>query len=156
MTAEDAFVIARVIHVIGVVLWIGGVAFIATVLLPALRHMPASENRLALFGAVEGRFKNQARVVTLITGLSGLYMLAWLDAWDRYLDLSFWWVHLMTFIWLVFTLVLFVIEPLLVRSGVPERAGRDPARALKFIHRMLWVLLSLSLLAILGAVAGVH
>lgn len=156
MTAEDTFVIARVLHVIGVVLWIGGVAFIATVLLPALRRMPDAENRLALFGAVEGRFKNQARVVTLITGLSGIYMLAWLDAWDRYLDLSSWWVHLMTFIWLVFTLILFVVEPLLVRSGVPARAGRDPSRTLKFIHRMLWILLSLSMLAIFGAVAGVH
>lgn len=156
MTGEDSFLIARILHVIGVVLWIGGVAFIATVLLPSLRKMPDSENRLGLFGTLEGRFKNQARFVTLVTGLSGFFMLAWLNAWDRYLEPSFWWLHLMTFIWLVFTLVLFVLEPLFVRSRLPEKARRDPAKAFRMIHRMLWVLLTLSLLAVLGGVAGVH
>ena len=156
MASEAFFVAARILHVIGVVLWIGGVAFIATVMLPALRSMPDAENSLALFGAFEDRFKDQARIVTLITGLSGMYMLTWLGAWDRYLDPSFWWVHLMTFIWLVFTLILFVVEPLLGRSGLPARAKRDPPKAFRIVHRMLLLLLTLSLLAILGGVAGVH
>jgi len=156
MTDEAYFVTARVVHVIGVVLWIGGVAFIATVLLPALRSMPEPGKSLALFGAVEGRFKFQARIVTLITGLSGFFMLAWLHAWNRYLDPSFWWVHMMTFIWLVFTLVLFVIEPLLMRRGIHRQANSDPGKALRVVHRMLWILLGLSLITILGAVAGVH
>jgi len=156
MDSDASFLTARILHVIGVVLWIGGVAFIAAVLLPALRRMPDSEKSLALFAAVEGRFKRQAKIITLVTGLSGFYMLAWLHAWDRYMDPSFWWLHLMTFIWLVFTLVLFVLEPLLVRRGIHGKVKRDPARALRVVHRMLWVLVSLSLIAILGAVAGVH
>ena len=153
---EAFFVTARILHVIGVVLWIGGIAFIATVMLPTLRNMPDAEKSLALFGAFEGRFKGQARVVSLITGLSGFYMLTWLDAWDRYLNPSFWWIHLMTFIWLVFTIILFVIEPLLGRSGLPGKAKRDPPKAFRIVHRMLRILLGLSLLAILGGIAGVH
>ena len=42
------FVLARVIHVLGVVLWIGGVAMVTTVLLPALRRMDHNENPIAL------------------------------------------------------------------------------------------------------------
>ncbi len=32
------FVLARTFHVLGVVLWIGGVAFVTTVLIPALKN----------------------------------------------------------------------------------------------------------------------
>jgi len=156
MDNEVFFVIARVLHVIGVVLWIGGVAFIATVLIPALRGMPDPRKSLALFGAIEGGFRRQSKFVTLITGLSGFFMLAWLDAWDRYMDVSFWWVHLMTFIWLVFTLILFVLEPLLMKRGIHAKAKRDPARALRVAHLMLTILTGLSLITILGAIVGVH
>jgi uncharacterized membrane protein len=156
VAAEDFFVIARILHVIGVVLWIGGVAFLALVLVPTLRTMPEPEKSFKFFAAVEGGFKRQAKIVTAVTGLSGFFMLFWLNAWDRYLDLSFWWVHLMTFIWVFFTLVLFVIEPVLIRRNIHEKAMRDPAATFKFANRMLKVLTALSLIAILGAIAGVH
>jgi uncharacterized membrane protein len=156
MAGEDIFVMARALHVLGVVLWIGGVAFIAMSVLPALRNMPEAENRLALFGAIEGRFKFQAKFITLITGLSGFFMLYWLDAWDRYQDISFWWVHLMTLIWAFFTLVLFVIEPILLRGNIHEQAARNPDATFKVLHRMLKILMILSLIAIFGAVSGVH
>lgn len=156
MAGWDFFIVARGLHVIGVVLWIGGVAFIATVLLPTLRKMPEAEQSLALFGAVEGRFKSQARFVTLATGLSGMFMLTWMHAWDRYLDPAFWWVHLMTFIWFIFTLVLFVLEPFFLSRKIHDHARRNPEKALRVVHRLLSVLLMLSLIAILGAVAAVH
>ncbi len=153
---DDAMVIARMLHVIGVVLWIGGVAFIATVLLPALRRLPDAGKALALFSQVEGRFKQQARIITLVTGLSGMFMLSALHAWDRYLQPAFWWVHLMSFIWLVFTVILFVIEPFFLGQRVQDSARHNPGRALRLAHRLLSALLVLSLIAILGAVSGVH
>lgn len=156
MAEWDFFIAARVLHVIGVVLWIGGVAFIVTVLLPTLRRMPEAKQSLALFGAVEGRFKSQAKFVTLVTGLSGMFMLTWLHAWNRYLDTSYWWVHLMTFIWIVFTLMLFVLEPAFLSRKFRDSASRNPEKALRVVHRLLSILLILSLIAILGAVLGVH
>jgi uncharacterized membrane protein len=156
MAGEDFFVLARVLHIIGVVLWIGGVAFLALVVVPTLRSLPDPEKNFKIFAAVEGRFKGQAKIVTLMTGLSGFFMLFWLNAWDRYLDLSFWWVHLMTFIWFFFTLVLFVIEPILIKRNIHEKAMRDPAATFRFVHRMLKILTALSMIAILGTIAGVH
>ena len=63
MDSETTFLSARILHVIGVVLWIGGVAFIAAVVLPVLRRMPDSEQGLALFAAVEGLSSDRPRLL---------------------------------------------------------------------------------------------
>ncbi len=157
MGSENFFIAARILHVIGVVLWIGGVAFITTALLPTLRGMPDAAKSMALFIAVEERFRVQAKFVVLVTGLSGMFMLTWMHAWGWYLNpLVFWWVYLMTFVWLVFTLVIFVLEPLFLSRRFHDLARRNPGEAFRRIHRLLWILLTLSLIAILGAVAGIQ
>jgi len=156
MDDVDVFVLARAVHVLGVVLWIGGVAFVTLILLPALKTMADGEQRLSLFEQLEGRFANQARVVTVITGLAGFYMIEFMDVWHRYQSVEFWWMHLMTIIWAVFTLVLFVLEPLVLHRVFHQKALKDSDRAFNLIHRMHKILLSLSLLAVFGAVAGSH
>ncbi len=149
-------VLARILHVIGVVIWIGGVAFVTTVLIPSLKKIADTHDRLELFEQLEGKFAFQAKIATLITGVSGYYMLDFLNAWDRYLHLQFWWMHLMTFIWAVFTVVLFVLEPLFLHRWFREQATKDSENAFAWLHRIHIVLLTLSMLAVLGAVAGSH
>src|SRR5476649_726210 len=83
-TTVDDVAMARAIHVLAIVFWIGGVAMVTTVLLPAVRRFKASEERVAFFDAVERRFARQARLTTALAGLSGLYMLYQLDLWDRF------------------------------------------------------------------------
>lgn len=152
----DVFVLARSLHIIGVVLWIGGVAFVTTVLIPSLKRISVSENRLALFERLENKFSFQAKIATLITGLSGLYMLFFMDAWSRYLELQFWWLHLMTFVWFLFTLVLFVFEPLFLHRWFHQKASENSETAFMRLHTMHIILLLLSLIAVFGAVAGSH
>lgn len=152
----ETFVLARVLHVVGVVIWIGGVAFVTTVLIPAIRKLPDSNNRLVLFEQLEGRFAFQAKIVTLITGISGYYMLEVMDAWARYQQWAYWWMHLMTLIWIIFTLVLFVLEPLILHRWFREQATKDSDNAFLWLHRLHIVLLVLSLIAVMGAVAGSH
>jgi hypothetical protein len=62
----------------------------------------------------------------------------------------------MTCVWLVFALVLFVFEPLFLHRWFKEFAERDSDRAFRLLHRFHVLLLTLSLLAIAGAVAGVR
>jgi len=150
------FGLARALHVVGVVLWIGGVAFVTTTLIPSLKKMPDKDKRLALFEQLEGKFALQARVVTLITGLTGFYMLNYMQAWERYQQLQFWWVHLMTLVWLIFTLVLFVLEPLLLHRRFKAMAAENSDRAFALLHRMHKLLLILSLITVFGTVAGAH
>lgn len=85
--------LARALHVIGVVLWIGGVAMVTMVLLPAVRKAKTAEDRVALFEELERRFAMQARVTTLVTGASGLYIVHRLGLWPRFAAAEFWWMH---------------------------------------------------------------
>lgn len=152
----DDLAIARALHVLAVVLWIGGVAFVTTVLLPAVRRSKSPEERLAFFDAIEGRFAWQARITTLVAGLTGFYMVARFDLWDRFLAIRFWWMHAMVLVWLVFTAMLFVAEPLFLHGWFHDRARTRPEETFRMVARLHWVLLTLSLLTVLGAVAGSH
>jgi hypothetical protein len=77
-------VFARVAHVLGVVLWIGGVGMVTTVLLPAIRRSYPPEERFRVFHGMEARFAWQAQLITLITRIRGFYMTWRLDAWDKF------------------------------------------------------------------------
>ncbi len=112
----DYLNLARVLHILAIVLWIGGVAMVTTVILPAIKKMKSKEEQIETFEKIEGRFALQAKITTLITGLSGFYMIYTLDAWDRYLDFKFWWIHAMTLVWVIFTVVLYILEPFVLKK----------------------------------------
>ena len=107
----DAYVLARVLHVLAVVHWIGGVAMVTLVILPQMRALPPVD-RIAMFKRLEGRFGGQAKLSVLVAGASGLWMLWESNGWALFLDPGYWWLHLMVAVWAIFTLVLFVLEPL--------------------------------------------
>lgn len=152
----EEFAFARLLHVIGVVLWIGGVAFVTTVLLPAVRRMTEASQRLALFDAIERRFAWQARATTLLTGLSGFWMTAMLGGWQRFHLPSYWWMSAMVLVWLLFSLMLFVLEPLFLHRWFEARAKQDAEGTFRLVERLHRVLLTLSLVTVAGAVAGSH
>jgi len=152
----DDLAIARALHVLAIVVWIGGVAMVTSVILPAVRCMAKPNERIAFFESIERRFAFQARVSTLLAAATGFYMVYRLELWDRFLDARYWWMHAMVAVWAVFTLVLFVLEPLVLHRLFHERAQRDPEGTFRLVERLHWVLLTLSLVTTLGAVAGVH
>ncbi|MCP4125321.1 MAG: hypothetical protein GY751_26610 [Bacteroidetes bacterium] len=147
---------ARILHVLAVILWIGGVAMVTTVIIPAIKRMKNKEDQISTFEQIEGRFAFQAKITTLITGITGFYMLHHLNAWNRYLDHRFWWIHAMTLIWIIFTVVLFILEPLVLHKKFKEYSEKNPGKTFGFLHRFHWVLLLLSLITVVGAVAGSH
>jgi len=124
------FVLARIFHVLAVVLWIGGVGFVTTVLIPSISKTEEPAVRLKIFEAIETKFGFQAKLTTLIAGISGVYMLEVTDGWSRYLNYEFWWLHLMTFVWAVFTLVLFILEPLFLQKMVSQTSGNKQRESL--------------------------
>lgn len=150
------FVVARVLHVIAIVVWIGGIAAVTTVMFPAMRRLDSNEQKVWLFQQIEHRFRPQARIAWLIAGLSGLYMVGWLDAWARFTQARYWWMHAMVALWLIFGLLLFVIEPLVLGPRLERGLAIEPAKALARMEILHWLLLVLSLLVIAGAVAGIY
>lgn len=129
---------------------------VTTVLLPATRRFKAAEERVAFFEQVEGRFAAQARLTTLLTGATGFYLLHAMGAWNWFTLPSRWYVHAMVAVWVLFTLMLFVLEPLVLHRWFRARARRNPEGTFRLIHRMHWILLTASLVTIAGAVAGGH
>lgn len=141
---------------LAVVHWIGGVSLVTLVLLPALRRQADAITALAQFADLEAGFSRQAKLSVTLAGLTGFYLTHRLAAWTRLLDPGYWWMHAMIVIWLLFTLVLFVIEPLYQRRHrqvptVPQAFAR-----LQLIQRLHWLLLALSMVTVAAAVLGAH
>lgn len=147
--------IAISLHVLGVVWWIGGLAFVCAVLLPELRRDPT--HALERFRAIERLFAPQVRVAVLVVGASGGWMLYRLGLWRALGRSGFWWLDAMIALWTLFMLMLFVLGPSgvlkRVMSGPPER---DVTRRFARMHYLHVLLLILALATIAGAVAGSH
>jgi uncharacterized membrane protein len=152
----DDIALARALHVLSVVIWIGGVWMATTVVFPAARRDSFGADRLKAFRAVERRFVWHARAAVIVVGLSGLYMVDRLQVWDRFQSLTFWWMHAMVIVWLIFALMLFVIGPFVLPRHIRRLASSDPDLVFARLNRVHSVLLTLSVITILGAVAGSH
>lgn len=148
--------LARALHVLAVVHWIGGVAMVTLVILPAIARFAEPARRYALFEAVEGRFSGQARISVTVAGLSGFYMTHRLGVWDRFLDPGYWWMHAMVLVWALFTFILFVAEPLFVHERLRRLAAADAPVVFAFMQRSHWLLLALGAITTAAAVLGAH
>lgn len=137
------FDVLLAIHVLGVVWWVGGVAMVTATLLPIFNRLPAAE-RIERIRQLEGRFANQARVAVLVVGITGFWMYALLPGEITHT----WWVGLMMLVWVLFTMMLFVAEPL----RLPAKLGliHSPRKFL-VVHA---VLLVLALAAVFSGVIG--
>ena len=148
------FAVARALHVLALVHWIGGVALVTTIVLPRARALANAHDALAAFKAFEGPFAAQARVSILLVGLSGFYMLIKSQAWTLLLDPAFWWLALMVVVWTAFALIVFVLEPLVVNRLFHDYALRNKDRAFSLAIRLHAAALTISCVAIMAGVLG--
>jgi uncharacterized membrane protein len=153
----DGMALALAIHVLAVVLWIGGVSFVTTILMPAIRRTRSPQERLSAFLKFEASFAWQARATMAAAGLSGLYMIWRGDLWARFGSVRFWWMHAMVCVWLIFAVMLFLLEPFVLHRQLEaaartERAGPAFDR-MERVHRLL---LALALITVFGAAGGAH
>ena len=148
--------IARAVHILSVVIWMGGVSFVTIVLIPMLRRSSFQQDQLTIFNIVENRFASIARIMVLLAGISGFYMTYKLEAWSRFSQLQFFWMHAMVFVWSLFFLALFVIEPFILKNHgrmVKDGHSITNLRKTQIIHS---VILTLSLITIFVSVLGAH
>lgn len=115
-----------------------------------------SKQRTAFFEMIERRFAWQARGTTLLAGASGFYMAYRLNLWSGFFTTENWWLNAMVALWLLFTSVLFIIEPLFLNRWFEACARHAPESTFALLQRFHRILLLLSLVTIVGAVAGSH
>lgn len=150
----DDVAVARVVHVLAVLHWFGGVAFVTSVVLPAVSRLAEPGGRLALFEEIERRFSRQVRVSVPVAGLSGAWMAERLHAWPRFVDPAGWWLMAMAVVWLVFMVILFVLEPLVLNGWFSRRALVDPEGTFALVQRLHWLPLAAGVATAAAGVLG--
>lgn len=151
MTQELALI--RAAHVVAVVVWLGGVGFVTTTLLPVIRRHWPEDEQSEVFARFARRFAWQARITVAVAGLSGLwlaYRLGYLSR--RGFDLP-WWLVAMALVWAVFSAMLY-LRPALT-AMLSSLAAKKP-RALASVELVHRFLLAASLFVIAAAIVGVH
>lgn len=152
----DDLTLARAVHVLAVIHWIGGVAFVTTVILPAIVALEEPSRRIALFEAIEHRFSAQVKISVPVAGLSGAYMAWRLDTWTRFVEPAGWWLMAMALVWLLFMAILFVVEPLLLRGWFQRGAATDPVGTFRRVQRAHVPLLLVGTMVSAVGVLGAH
>src|SRR3546814_19389626 len=110
----DDFTIARVLHVLAVSMWMGGVAFVTTIVMPFIRRSSPPAERLEAFHHLEGRVDPQTSFWVLLAGAGGFWMTWRADLWARFAALPFCWRPAVFVLRLFFAVVRFILEPLVL------------------------------------------
>ncbi len=129
----DDLGLARAIHVLALVHWIGGLAVVTTIILPHARRLPNAKDAVAAFEGFEQRFASQARISIL-----------------------FWWLDLIVAVWLLFALMVYVLEPFVIHRLFHKFALHKKDHAFAVAIGLHAVALIISAFAIGAGVLGAH
>ena len=142
------------VHVIGVILWIGGVAFVTMVVFPMIMRLENSLEKVLFFQGVEHRFAKIAKTSVVVVGVTGVLLLYITGEWNIMLKASGIGPALMTVVWVFYVLVL-MFEGRLFKAIFSGEAQQDTAKVFYRLSVFHWVILGLSLLAVgVGVWAG--
>ncbi len=150
----------HIIHLITVILWIGGLSFITTMIFPIIIRTQDPLAKVLLFRKIEHRFARTARVYNLITGASGIIMVLLMGWQSLYLKRAGLPLLIMSLIWVLWFVMLFGLEPLLIRKML-ERMMKNSEKmdidaVFSRMNRMHWFLMILSFVAVTGGAVFAH
>ncbi len=142
------------LHVLGVVIWIGGVAFVTMIVFPMLTKMENSLEKVVFFQGIEHRFAGIAKIALAVVGLTGGWLLLSTGEWRILFSKAGIGPTLMLVVWTFYLLVL-LFEGKIFGRIFRGTAGQDADRVFALLTRFHWVVLGLSLLAVgVGVWAG--
>ena len=146
--------ILTAVHVLGVVIWIGGVAFVTMIVFPMITRMENSLEKVIFFQGIEHRFARVAKSSVVVVGLTGGWLLHVTGEWRILFSMAGLGPTLMILVWTIYLLVL-LFEGELFKMIFGGRAQQDTDKVFSLLSRSHWVILSLSLLAVgVGVWAG--
>jgi uncharacterized membrane protein len=146
--------ILTAVHVLGVVIWIGGVAFVTMIVFPMITRMENSLEKVIFFQGIEHRFARVAKSSVGVVGLTGGWLLYVTGEWRILFSMAGLGPTLMILVWTIYLLVL-LFEGELFKMIFGGRAQQDTDKVFSLLSRSHWVILSLSLLAVgVGVWAG--
>jgi uncharacterized membrane protein len=143
--------ILLIIHVICVIIWIGGVTFVTTVVFPMMYRTEGSLEKALLFQGVEHRFAARVKWILGIVGVTGFWLLSAKYGFSVLAQPRGLGIVIMIFAWALYTTVLISERKIFGRIFAdPEKT--DMNKALRMINAMHWFLLTVSYSAVAGGV----
>ena len=144
------YVIALVIHLLSIIIWIGGVAFVTMITFPMIQRVDKSLEQVMMFQGVEHRFSKIAKVMVILAGLSGLYLVN-----EKGLSFGAW---VMISVWAFYASLLFGLEKLIFKKifGKPGGEQPDTRKIFTILQAFHWVVLALSFLAVAAGIYAGH
>lgn len=156
MGSETLLKLSAAIHVIGVVIWIGGVAFVTLILLPMIHAMTEPMEKALLFQRVEHRFSRIVKPTIIVVGLTGLYSLFAKGLYVLLPTAQGLWLDLMIGVFLFYALLIFGLEKALFKRIFKDIKTLNADQIFFRMSLFHWVVLTLSLLAVGAGVFGTH
>jgi uncharacterized membrane protein len=143
--------ILLIIHVICVIVWIGGVTFVTTVIFPMMYMTEGSLEKALLFQRVEHRFAGIVKWLIGAVGITGFWLLYARYGFDVLAQAHGIGIVIMIFAWAVYTTILLSERKIFAKIFAdPEKIDMD--QALRLINIMHWFLLVISYSAVAGGV----
>src|SRR3990170_6587833 len=145
------FPLMHVLHLITVILWIGGLGFITILVLPLIIKMPDPLQKVLFFQRIERKFAPMARVYNAITGITGLIMMFMTGAEKLLFTRAGLPLLLMLAVWAFWAIMLFGLEPIIIRRMLDNMAKGGNKMEIETVfsrmNRLHVALLALSLAA---------
>jgi uncharacterized membrane protein len=156
MESEMILKLSAAAHVMGVVIWIGGVAFVTIILLPMIHTMTDPMEKALLFQRVEHRFSRIVRPTIILVGLTGLYNLYEKGLYLIMPTLQGFWLDLMIGVFIFYALLIFGLEKALFKRIFKDVKQLNADQVFFRMSLFHWVVLALSLAAVGAGVIGTY
>ncbi len=148
------------IHVLAVIVWIGGLAFITMLIFPAMYRIQEPLQKVLFFQRIEHRFAPMARIYNAVVGITGFAMLVYTGWYSLLFTLDGLFLTIMVLIWVMWAVMLFGLEPLVIKKMLDSMVKKNEKMEIDAIFRkmniMHWVLLLVSLVAAGSGVMFAH
>ncbi len=143
------------LHVLGVVIWIGGVAFVTMIVFPMILRMENSLEKVLFFQGVEHRFAKIAKGMVALVGITGIALLGHTGEWRILFTMQGIGPTVMLIVWLLYVLILLFEARLFkfIFKGEAQHATNKVFYTLTVFH---WFVMGISLLAVFIGVMAAH
>ncbi len=154
------FYLMHIIHLLTVIIWIGGLAFVTMIVLPMAIKMPDALQKVLLFQRIEHRFAGMARIYNLIVGATGfvmIYQTGWYKLLFTRAGLP---LTVMTLIWVFWFVMLWGLEPLVIKRMLANMMKQGDKMDIDTVflrmNRLHWFMVLISLVAATAGVLVAH
>lgn len=138
------------LHVLSVVIWIGGVAFVTVIIFPVLTRIEDSIAKVSFFMGFEKRFQLLAKILVIVVGLTGVILFLNRGGFKSLASEESILLGYKFIIWLFYFVLLFGGEKRLMSTLVSPETS--PEKAFKRLSLFHWGVLILSLIAIIAGI----